>query len=78
MMNKIELENIEAGDSFNARLLVSLDGKNNTVQPLTLAESTGYYRRYTCRYSGKNHSLLLTGTFSLNSIVLNFHPLGSR
>lgn len=77
-LDSVEFENIQAGDSFTVKDLVSLDGKNTTAHTLTVAESSGYYRKYNCRLVGKNHSLFLTGSFALNSLVLTFNVHGRR
>lgn len=77
-MDSIEFENIEAGDTFAVKLLASLDGRNTTAYNLTVAESAGFYRKYNCREVGVNHSLYLTGSFRLNTMILNFNVHGRR
>lgn len=77
-INAVEFENIEAGDTFAVKLLTSIDGRNNVTTALTLADSDGLYRRYDCREVGLNHSLFLTGSFRLNTLLLNFTQLGKR
>lgn len=77
-MDSIEFENIEAGDTFNVKLLASLDGRNTSAYNLVLAESAGFYRKYNCREVGVNHSLFLTGSFRLNTLILNFNVHGRR
>jgi len=73
----VELENVEAGDDFTLRDFLTIDGKNATQHTLSLTEEEGMYRRYDTRLSAKNHSLMLTGAFSLNSLILTF-SLGGR
>lgn len=77
-LHSVELENIEAGDSFQLRDAVSLTGKETTLYSMTLAEESPLYRKYTTRLTGKNHSLMLTGPFSLNSLILTFSVQGGR
>lgn len=77
-LDGVEFENIEAGDTFSVKDFVSQDGKNSSSNTLTLAESTGLYRRYACRLVGKNHALFLTGNFSLNTLILTFNVHGKR
>lgn len=77
-MDSVELENIEAGDSFTLRMYSTIDGKNGTLRTLPVSESSGFFRRYDCREVGKNHSLYLSGTFAVNSLVLSFNVHGKR
>ena len=77
-LHSVELENIEASDTFNLRDAVSLNGKDTTLHNMTLAEEGELSRKYTTRLTGKNHSLMLTGAFSLNSLMLTFSVQGGR
>lgn len=77
-LDSVELENMETGKSFTVRDLVALDGKNTTAHTLTLAEEDDYYKKYNCRLVGKNHTLMITGAFSLNSMILTFNNHGKR
>lgn len=79
-LDGIEFENIEAGDTFTVRALPSIDGKNaGAAQTLTpTVESSGLYRKYNAKAVGKNIGIMLTGSFSLNSFILNFHVHGKR
>lgn len=78
-LDGIEFENVEAGDTFTVRVLPSIDGKNaGTAQVLPVAETSGFYRRYSSKAVGKNVGIMLTGSFSLNSFILNFHVHGKR
>lgn len=78
-LHSVELENIEADDTFTLRDIPTLDGKSpETLVPLTAAVTSTLYRRYDTRITAKSHSLMLTGAFSLNSIVLTFSIAGRR
>lgn len=79
-LDGIEFENIEAGDTFTVRAIPAIDGKNSgAMQVLPMnAESSGLYRKYDSKAVGKNVSIMLTGSFSLNSFILNFHVHGKR
>lgn len=77
-LNSVEFENIEVGDTFAVKDFVSLDGRNTTSYNLTLAESSGFYRKYNTRLTGVNHSFFLTGSFRLNTIILNFTVSAKR
>lgn len=77
-LDSVEFENIEVGDTFAVKDLVSLDGRNTTAYTLTLSESSGFWRKYNTRLVGVNHSLYLTGSFRLNTLILNFNVHGRR
>lgn len=77
-LDSIEFENIGPASNLVVRDLVSLDGKNSTAAILPPSFIDGFYRKYNCRLTGKNHSLLLTGSLFLNSIVLTFNVHGRR
>jgi hypothetical protein len=77
-LDSVEFENIEVGDSFTAKDLVSLDGKNTVSNTLVLAESSGMWRKYNCRLVGTNHTLALSGSFRLNTLLLTFNVHGRR
>jgi len=77
-IDSVEFENIEAGDTFTVKDLVSLDGKNTTTTTLTVAASTNLYRKYNCRLVGVNHTLALSNSFRLNTLLLTFNVHGKR
>jgi hypothetical protein len=77
-IDSVEFENIEVGDSFTAKDLVSLDGKNTVSNTLVLSESSGMWRKYNCRLVGTNHTLALSGSFRLNTLLLTFNVHGRR
>lgn len=74
----VEIENIDTGDTLEVLNQVSLDGK-------TFTNSTGYeayteegIREYTFRDTGKNHSLIFKGGFSLVTALVRFTSAGRR
>jgi hypothetical protein len=77
-LHTVEVENIKAGTNFSMKALPSLDGKNTTTVPLPSVEEAGFLRTFNTRLSAKNFSLLMTGTFSLNSLILTFSATGRR
>lgn len=78
-LDGIEFENIKAGSNFMVRVIPALDGKNaNSPQILTASTTLGLYKKYDSKAVGKNVSIMLTGSFSLNSFILNFHAHGKR
>ncbi len=77
-LDSIEFENIQATDAFALRILSSDDGKNVTMSTPVLKVTDGLYRKYTMRTVGVNHSLILSGTYSLNTLVIAFNVHGRR
>ncbi len=79
MLEHVELENIKAGLVFGIKDLISLNGKTiSSVGNLELVENAGTYRKYNCRLSGKNHTLVMTGGFYMSTIILTFNPTAKR
>lgn len=77
-MQEIHLESIKANNLLNLKLLTTLDGSNPVITTVPyLAENTGTYRRYNCRASGLNHSIMLSGAFHVHSIVLKYADVGA-
>lgn len=78
-LDEINLENVFPASTFSVSNLLSLDGKNTVVMPVTpVLPIVGNLRTYKCRQTGINHSLLLQGNFFMSSLVLNFHNNGRR
>lgn len=75
-MQEIHIESVQVGMTIGVKLLTSLDGLNTSSSTPVLAESRTTYRRYNCRASGLNHSIVLTGAFNLNTMVLKFTDAG--
>jgi hypothetical protein len=76
-LNKVELENIRISDGFTMSLLSSVDGKTNIQKPLVLDYAVNNFRRYKCRSSGINHSLVFAGAFNASSLELSFTEDGN-
>ncbi len=78
-LDELNLENVFPTSTFSVSNLLSRDGKNTVVMPVTpVLPITGNLRQYNLRQTGINHSLLIQGNFYLSSIVLNFHMNGRR
>lgn len=75
-MQEIHLESVQVGNNLGIKLLTSIDGTNTTSSTPVLHTSTGTYRRYGCRATGLNHSIILTGAFHLHSLELAFSAEG--
>jgi hypothetical protein len=67
MLHGAELEGVEESSAFTLGSQVSLDGTSFTVVMGNVLESSGRFRSYGFRATGKNHSLVLTGKFSLRT-----------
>lgn len=75
----VELENINAGDTFNLLDLPAADGKNfGTAVTGYLAASSGKFRGYSFRTTALNHTLVLKGAWNAVSVVLTFTIHGAR
>lgn len=78
-LQRVDADNMYPNSSISAA--VSLDGKTSgeftagydaSLNPSSLS------RRYNFRKTGYNASVLIKGTFDLNSLVLTFNPHGAR
>lgn len=76
-MLEVQLENIRPGSPFKLQLLTSVDGKNNIAANVYAVPTPGSLSRYLCRSTGRNHSLLVVGSFHLSSLQLKFVAAGS-
>lgn len=77
-MHEIHLESIQAGNSLNVKLLTTLDGKNvASISSPYLATNFDTFRKYTCRASGLNHSIMVSGAFHVHSLELTFADGGA-
>lgn len=77
-LEEVALENVgSAGITISD--LPTLDGK--TFLPATKLQTYDYTSsapRYKCRLTGMNHSLIIQGDFSLDSLMLTYTPNGRR
>jgi hypothetical protein len=79
-LQMIDVENAApSSGAMDVRVLTTIDGKTflPAVTP-TLAINSGNFRRYTCRTSGMNHSIVYKGAIHLASHVLTFARGGRR
>ena len=83
-MEEIEIEGpqntaITPSPNFSLVLLPSTDGRNfDTPIPLTPTTVSGGLATYHTHQTARNHSLLLKGAFSVNTVQLKFVPGGER
>jgi hypothetical protein len=79
-LDTISLENIYNHSSFNCTVLSSLDGKTQQQSDCTILPelSSSESVTYGARAAGINHSLILTGCFYLETLVLQFNIHGKR
>ena len=83
-MEEIEIEGpqntaITPSPNFSLALLPSTDGRNfDTPIPLTATSISGGLATYHTHQTARNHSLLLKGAFSVNTVQLKFVPGGER
>ncbi len=83
-MEEIEIEgpqntSLVSSPNFSAVLIPSQDGRNfDAPIPLTPASVIGGLATYDCHNTARNHSLLIKGAFSVNTVQLKFVPAGDR
>lgn len=74
----IELENVTPNSTTEVANLYSLDGKNTVREELVETYRNGVLRKYSAHRTAVNHSFMVTGAFSLVSLLINFHIGGRR
>lgn len=80
-LDVVQLEAIDPASNFSLSILTSLDGRNTTrsapdlIKPLT---ETRDLRVYGCRAVGRNHSIVLAGSFKVVSVELIFNIHGKQ
>jgi hypothetical protein len=78
-LDSVELESIDSDDELAVYDLITLDGK--TFEPPVsghLMPVSGISRLYNFRLSATNHTLLILGTYRLNSVQIAFNTHGKR
>lgn len=75
-MLDVTLENIKNTSNFNCTVLSSINGKETNPVNTPLLNSSNSQRKYGCNSTGINHSIVLNGSFHINSMVLNFVNVG--
>lgn len=83
-MEEIEIEGpqntaIVPSPNFSVALIPSADGRNfDAPIPLTPRSINGGLAVYNCHRTAQNHSILIKGAFSINTVQLKFVPRGDR
>jgi hypothetical protein len=83
-MEEIEIEGpqntaVVPSPAFSVVLMPSTDGRNfDAPVPLTARSISGGLATYDCHRTAKNHSILIKGAFSINTLQLRFVPGGER
>lgn len=78
-LDAVELESVEPTDDLDVYDLQTLDGKTFEA-PVAgyVMPYLGFSRCYNFRLSAQNHSILIKGTFKLDSIQITFNVHGKR
>ena len=75
----VSLENVRADSNFSCDDIYTLDGKDVAgITPGYLAQSSNFFRQYTFRQPGLNHTLAFIGGFNMVSLVLKVTQGGFR
>lgn len=79
-LDTFAIENVRRPETFTCQLLTSIDGKNQfATSPVILGDYTsGELITYGVRATGINHSIVFTGNFYLESLILQFNIHGKR
>jgi hypothetical protein len=75
-LQEIHLDTIKSDTALQITVKTSYDGYSETLQTPVLAKNLNGSQRYNCRASGVEHSIIITGGFHLNSVVLRFTDEG--
>lgn len=75
-LNTIAMENIKSTSNFTCTVLSSINGRDSVPVQTTLLQAESNSRNYGARTTGINHSLVLSGAFHINSLILNFVNIG--
>lgn len=73
---EVHLEATKVNNTLTVSALSSINGQTMTTNTLSASINLSNYRRYNCRYSGLNHSILMVGAFQASCLVLKFTPAG--
>lgn len=77
-LQTVSIESIKSNNSLNVKIITTVDGRNTVrVSDPYLAINQGTYRHYTCRASGMNHSVMISGAFHAHSLELKFNDGGA-
>jgi len=75
-LHTVELEGVEESSAFTLQSQVSLTGTSFTVVTGSVLESSGRFRSYGFRATGKNQSLVLNGKFSIRTALVTCSSVG--
>jgi hypothetical protein len=75
-LDEVDLENVRAFSIFNLTALASMDGKTTTPVNLIELVRGAKIRSFGADFWAENFSLVLSGTFDLNSFILYYHTDG--
>lgn len=75
----VDIESARTDTAFSLQNLLSIDGKNTTlVQPTGILINKNNVKQYGFKHSGMNHTIVITGGFNLNTIILTVGQGGKR
>lgn len=77
-LQEAAFENIVSSSNFTFALSTSFNGKYGDLSYPTLVEDDQLFKRYNCRTTGLNFSMIFKGGFNLVSFVLQMIPNGRR
>lgn len=78
-LDSVEVETVDSVSPFELYDFQTLDGKTFTEYTAGVENTAGAEaRKFYFRKTAMNHSLLLKGTFRLNSVLLTFNSAGGR
>lgn len=77
-LQEIDLESIKTNKQLSVKVFTTVDGNNiSSITTPTLTLDAGNYRKYNCRVSGMNHSIMISGSFHMHSMELKFADAGA-
>ena len=74
----IDAEDIKSSAEFSITILQSLDGRNTTPVSTSLGYSAAGIRKFLCKTTGNNHSLVIIGDFNLSALLVRYALAGRR
>ena len=77
-LDTVAIENVYYPNTFSCTVLSAINGKTQTSSTPSVLESADRQITYGSRVSGINHALVFSGSFLLESVVLQFHIHGKR
>ena len=74
----VDIENVKPGDFVSVSSLVSRDGKTTSEYAGYELAANGELRTFGFRVTGVNHSILVIGRFSINTLYITYTLAGRR